>query len=183
MARHKAQVVIRRTTAVRVGIVAVVLAALGLGFAIGLAMSSSQPPANMVVVDASIASTTSPTPAATAIPVAVPADKSPTVLPCGAGATQRVRPTVIDIGCATRNVSITTITWSSWDSRTGSGSGTLHKNNCQPSCAAGGVYSSPAFVVVSNPVGGVFQDVVITPPSGIVTPQSSSQPGSGWGSG
>jgi hypothetical protein len=54
---------------------------------------------------------------------------------------------------------------------------------CRPNCAAGRVSSSAAFVVISDPVRGVFQHVLITPPTGAITPQSSSYPGSGWGSG
>jgi hypothetical protein len=105
------------------------------------------------------------------------------VLSCRPGSKGSVRPTTIDIGCTGGDTSISTVTWSIWGPDHGSGSGTLTVNDCQPSCASGSVRSSPAFVVVSNPQGGVFQDVVITPPSGALTPQASSRPGSGWGSG
>jgi hypothetical protein len=173
----------RRRTTVRAGVFAALLAALGIGFVIGLAMSSPLPPASRVVVAASTTPTAPLSTITTAIPKTAQSAPSPTVLPCGARSTQQMRPTVIDIGCASVDIGITTITWSSWGSDGGSGSGVLHENNCQPSCATGSVTSSPAFVVVSNPVGGVFQDVLITPPSDVMTPQSSSQPGSGWGSG
>lgn len=163
-------VIVRRSTALRVGTVVTVLAALGIGFGIGLAISSPPPPANRVVTAASTThgSPTTPTPRA---------------LPCGSGSKPQMRPTSLYIGCSSRVVFMTGITWSSWASTGGSGSGTLHVNDCQPNCATGAISSTPAFVVVSNPVGGIFRDVVMTPPGGTVTPQSSSRPGSGWGSG
>lgn len=175
MAARKPQVItLRRSTAVRTGIVAAVLAALAVGFAMGLGISSTAaPPTDAVVVAATTTSHGSP--------VTRPG-LLPTVRSCGSRSTSQVRPTRIYIGCASGDISITTITWSHWGSA-GSGSGTLNVNNCQPNCATGSVSSSPAFVVVSNPVAGVYQDVLITPPSGALTPQSSSQPGSGWGSG
>jgi hypothetical protein len=118
----------------------------------------------------------------TALPPSLPTAAAPLVLSCKPGSKSQVRPKSIEIGC-TGDVSVSAVTWSSWGSTRGNGSGMLTVNNCQPSCATGTVSSSAAFVVVSNPSGGVFQDVVITPPSGALTTQSSSLPGSGWGSG
>jgi hypothetical protein len=184
--RNGRVITVRRSTVVRGGIVAVVLVAFGIGIAIGLTVTylqrdttrSSLPPAPTDRLRPALATTVVAAPktkAATTIP--------PTALSCGPGSTPRVRPTIIDIGCARGAISVTTITWSSWENAGGSGSGTLNVNNCQPTCAAGSVTSSPTFVVVSDPVGGVFQDVLVTPPSGSLTEQSSSQPGSGWGAG
>jgi hypothetical protein len=173
-------ITIRRTAVVRMGVAAAVLAALGIGFSLGLAISSHLSPTSggKVVTDASVASPSATTagsqPAASAAEV-------PAVLSCTPGSKPQVRPETLDIGC-TGDISMSTVTWSSWGSR-GYGSGVLTVNSCRPSCATGALSSSPAFVVVSDPVGGVFQDVLITPPTGVLAPQSSSQPGSGWGSG
>lgn len=106
-----------------------------------------------------------------------------TVLPCGSGLPPQVRPTMITIGCATGNTTVADITWSAWGPTSGQGSGTFNENNCQPDCAQGTFTSVPASVVVSDPVGGVFQDVSITPTSGGLSPVTGSGPGSGWGSG
>jgi hypothetical protein len=176
MAARQSNVVItlRRSTVVRAGVVAAALAALCIGFALGLAISTPSPSTHNVVV---AASTYSPGAAAGGTPAL------PAALPCRPRSTPERRPTLIYIGCASRAVSLTNVTWSAWGTTSGSGSGTLSLNDCEPACATGSVTSSPAFVVVSEPVAGVFQHVVITPPSGRAAPQSSSQPGSGWGSG
>jgi hypothetical protein len=181
--RNVGVITMRRSTVVRMGVAAVVLVALGIGFAVGLAVSSPAPSrsAVKVVTDPSVASVSSHSTATTASPAPAPAAKVPTVVPCRPGPKPEVQPTTLDIGCAGDTV-ISAVTWSSWGS-VADGSGTLTLNNCQPSCATGTVSSSPAFVVVSDPVGGVFQDVLITPPTGALSPQSSSRPGSGWGSG
>ena len=190
MVEPKAGVIIlRRSAVVRFGTVVAVLAALGIGYVIGLAISSRPPLPNAVVTAAATThgSSSAPTPGPVAVPAGVPttasADPVPTVLSCKAGSKPQVRPTILYIGCASGGITMTDVTWSSWGSTQGSGSGNLHVNSCRPTCATGIIDSSPAFVVVSNPVGGVFQNVLATPPSGFVTPQSRSQPGSGWGSG
>ena len=182
--RKAAVITVRRSTLVRMGVGAVVLAALVVGFAVGWVISSSpySPSTSKVVTEAGTTPTPSPPATTRAASTATPASQAPSVASCIPGSEPQVRPTKIDIGCG-GHISISTVTWSSWGPSTGSGSGILKVNNCQPSCAAGSVRSSPAFVVVSNPVSGVFKDVLITPPSGQSTPQSSSQPGSGWGSG
>lgn len=184
-ADRKAVVIsVRRSTVVRMGVGAVVLAALAVGFAVGWVISSSpySPSTSKVVTEAATTPMSSPAATTRAASPASQASQPPTVASCIPGSKPQVRPTRIDIGCD-GHISISTVTWSSWGTSTGSGSGTLTMKNCQPSCAAGSVHSSPAFVVLSDPVGGVFQDVLITPPSGETSPQSSSQPGSGWGSG
>ena len=177
-------VTMRRSTVVRVGVAAVVLAALGIGFAVGLAISSPGPSTSAVkvVTDASVASVPSHSPTKTASPPMAPSSTLPTVASCRPGQKPQVRPTSIDVGCA-GGVAISDVTWSTWGRSTGDGSGTLTVHSCRPSCAAGSVSSSPAFVVVSDPQGGVFQDVLITPPTGALTPQAGSHAGRGWGSG
>ena len=152
------------------------LAALGIGFAILLAISSPPPPANK-----------SGHCSVTHSRDVYRLNRGPNDLlayspAMRVGIEPQVRPTVLYSGCASRDLSMTTVTWSSWGSTGGSGSDTLHVNNCQPDCATGSVNSSPAFVVVSNPVAGVSGQTDHSP-SGVVMPQSSSQPGSGWGSG
>jgi hypothetical protein len=187
MVKQETRVIaLRRSTVIQV--VIAVLVALGVGIGIGLVVSSPSPPAKSVVTattTTSHRSTTTATSPPNTAPTAAPTTTAlPAVLSCGPGPTPHVRPTRIYIGCASGDISITTIMWSSWGSTAGSGSGTLNVNNCQPNCSTGRVSSSPAFVVVSNSVGGVFQDVLITPPrGGGLTTQSSTQPGSGWGSG
>jgi len=187
--RKAGVIVLRRSVVVRLGTVVAVVAALGIGYATGLAISSPPPPVNKVVTAAATTHGSPTTPPSgpatvpTAAPTTTPTDPVPTVLSCGSGSKPQVQPTLLYIGCASGDITMTTIDWSSWGSNGGSGSGDLHMNSCRPTCATGSVSSSPAFVVVSKPVGGVFQDVLITPPSGAVAPQSSSQPGSGWGSG
>ena len=177
-------ITMRRSTLVRTGVVVVVVAALGIGFAVGLAISSPGPSTSAVkvVTDASVVSPPSHSTTATVSPPTAPAAKVPTVVSCRPGQKPQVRPKSVDIGCA-GDISMSAVTWSTWGSGTGDGSGTLTWHSCRPSCATGSLSSSPAFVVVSDPLGGVFQDVLITPPTGALTPQASSQPGSGWGSG
>ena len=174
----------RRSTVVRMGVAAAVVAALGIGFAVGLAISSPAPSrsAVKVVTNASVASVPSRATTATVSPPMAPAAKVPTVVSCRPGQKPQARPKSIDIGCA-GDISMSAVTWSTWGRSTGDGSGTLTWHSCRPSCATGSLSSSPAFVVVSDPLDGVFQDVLITPPTGALTPQASSEPGSGWGSG
>jgi len=175
----------RLSTVVRAGIAAIVLGALGIGFAVGLVISSSPSQtrsAGKVVTDASTVSVPSGSTITTAVSPATLAASPPTVVSCRPGSAPQVRPTTIEIGCL-GGIAISNVTWSSWGSSTGSGSGTLTVNSCRPNCAAGVVSSSAAFVVISDPVRGVFQHVLITPPTGAVPPQSSAHPGSGWGSG
>ena len=166
------------------GVASAVLAALGIGFAVGLAISSRAPSTSAVkvVTDASVATASSHSTTTRVSAPTAPAAKEPTVMSCRPRPKPQVRPGTIDIGCS-GDVSISGVTWSLWGPSTADGSGTLTLNSCRPSCATGTVSSSPAFVVVSDPQGGVFQDVLITPPTGALAPLSSSHPGSGWGAG
>ena len=183
----KAKVIsFRLSTFLRAGVATAVLGALGLGFAFGLAISTpsqSRSP-HKVVTESSVASVpssaTTITPA-TAAP-ATPAAPLPKVVSCQPRSGPQMRPTTIEIGCDS-GVAISNVTWSSWGSSTGSGSGTLTVKTCQPRCAPGRASSSAAFVVISDPVRGIFQHVLITPPTGVIASHSSSHPGSGWGSG
>jgi hypothetical protein len=177
-------IVVRRSTAVRVGLAAGVVAALAVGFGVGWSISSSSYAASTdnVVTEAATTPMSSPSAMSSAISPATSSTLASKAVSCRSGSSLQVEPTSIDIGCDGDTV-ISSVTWSSWGSHTAMGSGTLALNNCQPSCTTGGISSSPAFVVLSDPVKGVFQDVLITPPAGALTPQSSAHPGSGWGSG
>ena len=167
-ARRDTRVVtIRRTTLVRLGVVALVLVALGIGTAIGLTVSStSSPPATHTDSGGSKTrggSTTTVTRPLTST-TTTNAASLPVVLSCGPTPTKTIRPTTLTIGCALGATTVTSITWKAWDSGAGGqGSGLLNLNNCQPDCAHGTVNSVPAIVVVFHIVSGVFQDVSITP--------------------
>jgi hypothetical protein len=186
-------ITVRRSTVVRVGVVVLVLAALGVGLAIGLAVGSrSTPPAT----NSSASSKTRPHESTTTqAPVTTTtAGALPVVLSCGPGSTQHVRPTKLTVGCATGTIIVTGITWSAWGAATGGqGTGNLVE----------GFTSTPAIVVVFHAVNGIFQDLSITPskdasstsPNGTTpttgstttttshgpAPVAASQPGSGWG--
>ena len=182
--RKTAVISFRRSTVVRIGVGASVLAALTVGFAFGWAISSPShsTATNKVVTDAATTPTSAPPAGSKASSPTTPATLVPTVAACQPGGEPQVRPTSIAIGCD-GHISMSNVTWSSWGASTASGSGSVTVNSCQPNCATGSGGSSPAFVVVSDPVGGVYQDVLITPPTGDIAPQSSSHPGSAWGSG
>ena len=185
-------ITLRRTTVVRVGIVVAVMAALGVGLAIGLTVgSNSPPPPNKSAIATTTttmarrtASTTTvaPTTTTTVVPTTT-TTLLPTVLSCGPGSPSEVRPALIFIGCATGNPTVSAMSWSTWGPSGGQGTGTFNENDCQPDCAQGSFTSVPATVVVSDPAGGVFQDVSVTPTSGALSPVSADQPGSGWGTG
>ena len=155
MAKHDpALITVRRSTVVRAGVVVLVLAALGVGTAIGLSVGSkTSPPNNSAATDAS---TTTPRASTTTSSVATSTTAAPVpaVLSCGPGPTPHVRPATITVGCATKGTTVTDITWSVWDAATGGqGTGTL----------AVGFQSAPAIVVVFHDVAGIFQDVTVTP--------------------
>ena len=192
-------ITVRRSTVVRVAIVAAVLAALGGGIAIGLTVGSKPAPptkpaaSGVSTTTAHVSTTTSPL--LTTTTVAVPA-----VLSCGPGSTPHVRPTKLTVGCPTGTSTVTDITWNAWDASTGGhGTGTFNV----------GFLSVPAIVVVFDDVNGVFQNVAITPSADVsttstttpktgpttvptspltttpttagVAPVAATQPGSGWG--
>jgi hypothetical protein len=160
-------ITVRPSTVLRVGIVALILAALGVGIAVGFAVGSrsSAPTAKSTLVGRSTTtahgSTTTATSAPSATTTVAPV---PVVLSCGPGSTQTVRPSGLTVGCATGAITVTAITWQMWNARTGGqGRGTLSVNSCQPNCASGTSRTVSAIVVVFDAVKGVFQDVSITP--------------------
>lgn len=169
-------ITVQRHTVVRIGIVVLVLAALGAGTAIGLTVGSkSQTPTTSSSHNASTssapASTTTSAPSTTTTVSAVPV-----VLSCGPGLMPHVRPTALTIGCATQAVqavTVTGITWSAWGAEIGGqGTGTLNQ----------GFLRVPAVVVVFHVVNGVFQDVSVTPTKGVSstsTPSTTSKPSGG----
>ncbi|MGY2063509.1 hypothetical protein ACW9HQ_52165, partial [Nocardia gipuzkoensis] len=61
-------------------------------------------------------------------------DSSTHVKDCGSQ--RQTRPASITITCADANHSISDISWSSWTGDSARGSGTEHRNRCEPSCAA-----------------------------------------------
>ena len=147
----------RRSTVVRLGVALLVLAALGIGTAIGLAVGSRS---TQTETDRSRdydkqraeSSTTTSLNTSTTSASSVPA-----VLSCGPGPTPHVRPTILTIGCATRAVTVTDITWNAWGTDTGGqGTGTVNQ----------GFQSAPAIVVVFHAVNGIFQDISVTPIEG-----------------
>jgi hypothetical protein len=187
---------VRRSTIVRVGVVVLVLVALGAGTAIGLIVGSkSSPPAKLIAIGTStttehVSTTTSPLTGTTTTSV-------PAVLSCGPGSTPHVRPTTLTVGCPAGAVKVTGINWNAWEAATGGqGTGTVNV----------GLQSAPAVVVVFHEVNGIFQDVSVTPSNdasstppttggtitstilpttttttGGIAPVAASQPGSGWG--
>ena len=166
------------------GVAAVVLAALGIGFGVGFAISSKGPSTSAVkvVTDASLAPVPSHSTTRTASPPTAPAATLPTVASCRPGQKPQVRPASIDIGCAGDD-RVSDVTWSTWERSTGDGSGTLTVRSCRPSCAAGSVSGSPAFVVVSGPPGRRFPGRADH--SADRSPHSAGRlsPRLGWGSG
>lgn len=183
-----------RRTVGRAGIVVAMFVAIGIGFAIGWLVfhpattqartgqatgTVTEPVHNAIVPRRLRTNTTTTTaPMATTILAAPPAS----IAPCSGNASQPARPTLLYIGCATSNSTVTTITWSRWGASGAYGMGTYNVNNCQPDCAGGKYTSVPAAIVVSDPLGGVFQDITVTPMSGGPLGVSSNDPGSGWGS-
>jgi hypothetical protein len=96
-----------------------------------------------------------------------------------------VRPSTLLLACATGNIAVYNIQWTSWTDRMALGRGRLSVNGCDPDCAEGHFVNYPnSTIEVSDPVsldgGRVFQDVRVTPMAPAV-PESSSSPG-GWGS-
>ena len=193
MADHDPRVItLRRSTVIRVGIVVAVLAALGVGLAIELHLGSKFSPATTRSIAARASTTTSHGPTTTTTTTPLPA-----VLSCGPGSTPHFLPTQLKVGCATGSVTVTSITWKTWDAATGGqGTGTLNVLS-----ANGTISSTPATVVVFGVVNGVFQDVSIvatntlttttttatiipttTPTTGGPSPVFATQPGVGWGS-
>jgi hypothetical protein len=184
-------ITVRRSTVVRVGVVALVLVALGVGTAIGLLVGSRSSPStksSTTGTQGGSASTTSlPQTSTTGAPL-------PVVLSCGPSSTRHLQPTTITVGCATGTTTVTGISWNEWGAATGGqGTGTLKV----------GSQSTQAIVIVFHVVDGVFQDLSVTPSNDVSSTTSSatsrttlpvtttapggltsvaaSQPGSGWG--
>ena len=95
-------ITMRRSTVVRVGVAALVLAALGIGFAVGMAISSPAPSTSTVrvVTDPSVASVSTHFTATTPSSPVVPTANVFKVVSCRPGAKPQVRPRTIHIGCA-----------------------------------------------------------------------------------
>lgn len=74
-----------------------------------------------------------------------------------------MRPPQIYISCATGNLALEGIRWTSWGPKTAEGSGTFVKNSCTPSCADGQFLRFRARFRLSDPgetpVGYIFQSV------------------------
>ena len=163
-----------RRTVGRAGIVVAMFVAIGIGFAIGWLVfhpattqartgqatgTVTEPVHNAIVPRRLRTNTTTTTaPMATTILAAPPAS----IAPCSGNASQPARPTLLTSGAqqATRRSRQS-------HGRGGAGGaygmGTYNVNNCQPDCAGGKYTSVPAAIVVSDPLGGVFQDITVTP--------------------
>lgn len=72
------------------------------------------------------------------------------------------------------------LTWSSWNTRGASATGTLHVNNCSPNCASGSYGSYAAAVTLSDPQqtaqGYVFTQMAISAPGSPDPSQSFAIP-------
>jgi len=154
---------VRRSTVRRVGFVAIVLAALGVGVVVGVAVrSKSSPPATKPTAAPSTTSahSSTSTSVSTTTTTSVPA-----VLSCAPGSTPHVRPTKLTIGCANGTITVTGMSWKEWDaSGGGQGTGTMSVD----------LFSVPAIVVVFHEVNGIFQDVSITPTMDLSTTTTTS---------
>ncbi len=62
-----------------------------------------------------------------------------------------VRPRSIVIACADANAYLTGLHWKTWTATRAAGSGVLHRNDCNPYCAAGHFHTSAAVVTLSRP--------------------------------
>jgi hypothetical protein len=63
-----------------------------------------------------------------------------------------VRPASIVVACADANFYVNHIHWKSWGSASAVGTGTAHRNDCTPNCAAGHFHSSTVTVRLSKVV-------------------------------
>ncbi len=201
--RRPPMIHLRRTTIVRVAIVAAVLAALAVGVAVGITLGRKSSPSATKSIDVRSSTTTSygSTTDTTVAPTTT--TTLPVVLSCGPGSTPHRYPTRLTVGCATGRITVTGVTWHLWDAATGGqGTGTLNVMN-----ADGTVGSAQAIVVVFGAKSGIFQNVSIVPMTSLTTtttttptatptasptttpttggpsPVLASQPGTGWGSG
>jgi hypothetical protein len=63
-----------------------------------------------------------------------------------------VRPTSIVVACADANVYVDHIRWRTWGTRSATGTGMAHVNDCKPYCAAGHFHAFRETVRLSRPV-------------------------------
>jgi hypothetical protein len=189
-------ITVRRSTVVRLGIAALLVVAVGIGFGIGYTV---RPELNSSAISTHNGSstTTTRTSTTTSSVSTTTVAPVPAVLSCGPASTRHVRPATITVGCPSGQVNVTAITWNTWDAAAGGqGTGTMN------------VYltSVPVIVVVFDDVNGVFQAVSITPTQGVSStatlpsasststtfsvtttttggpsPIAASGPGTGWG--
>jgi hypothetical protein len=130
----------------------------------------------------STTTTTFPSVPTTALTTPTASIQDNVIASCPGGTNAPTHPTKIELGCSGGIYSVTGITWSEWSTTTAAGTGTFSENTCQPNCSSGTTfYTSPGSIYVVDPVGGVFQEVVITA-SGLRGPLNAFHPGTSWGS-
>ena len=116
----------------------------------------------------------------------VTAQELPLVASCEQGTAATSEPALIFFGCATSAIYVDTITWTSWTATSATGYGTLHVNQCNPTCAAGTYDTYQATIQLTNPsimIGNqpLFQNItVVTNLHGPV--ETGSDPTADWGS-
>jgi hypothetical protein len=62
------------------------------------------------------------------------------------------KPSTIILACGDGNAVLQKLTWSSWQSHSASGQGSLSQNDCTPDCADGTFHSYPVKVSLADPV-------------------------------
>jgi hypothetical protein len=115
----------------------------------------------------------------------VTAQELPLVASCEQGIAATSEPALIFFGCATSAIYVDTITWTSWTATSATGYGTLHVNQCNPTCAAGTYDTFQATLQLTNPsimIGNqpLFKNItVVTNLRGPV--ETGSDPSGDWG--
>jgi hypothetical protein len=61
-----------------------------------------------------------------------------------------IRPSSYILGCATGQVLLTSLNWSTWTASQATGTGQLSEDNCEPSCADGTFENTPVQVTLSE---------------------------------
>ena len=150
-------------------------------------ISCSQYPAQaLLALGAHLCAVPTATTSTTTAPTTTAPPPLPVVQTCGPGSAQGIRPTTIFIGCATGDVSLTNITWTSWSASSAVGSATYNVNQCDPSCAAGNTTAVPASIMLTGPttLGGVlvFQNLAVAPTTGAPVAVSLADGSGTWGS-
>jgi hypothetical protein len=64
----------------------------------------------------------------------------------------QVRPASIVIACGDANFYVDHLRWKSWGAGGATATGTAHRNDCKPNCAAGHFHASPVTVRLSRVV-------------------------------